>query len=182
MSRVFDRIRKSLGLPVRIAGAAYTDEWWGDVPPAHPSIEGVSIEHSGLVLRQVDLLSLDDEVASGAANPFGHEPTHPFPPDLQESPWPPKAANPFVAPAPPKEEPSADEWESMISAAKQRAAGDATRKGSDDWDAVIGRAKRAAEATAKATVKATVKAVAKVTNEAEEDWDAIIRRAKARVA
>jgi hypothetical protein len=34
MAKMVDRIRKALGIPARIQGAAYTDEWWGDVPPA----------------------------------------------------------------------------------------------------------------------------------------------------
>ena len=50
MAKMVDRIRKALGLPVRIAGAAYTDEWWGDIPPADPHavMDGIQLPYAGL--------------------------------------------------------------------------------------------------------------------------------------
>ena len=49
MAKMVDRIRKALGLKVRIAGAAYTDEWWGDIPPADPHavMDGVQLAYVG---------------------------------------------------------------------------------------------------------------------------------------
>src|SRR5262249_22697780 len=49
MAKMVDRIRKALGIPVRISGAAYTDEWWGDVPPADPHavMDGVEVAYVG---------------------------------------------------------------------------------------------------------------------------------------
>jgi len=48
MAKMVDRIRKALGIPARIQGAAYTDEWWGDVPPATSSVMyGVELAYVG---------------------------------------------------------------------------------------------------------------------------------------
>ncbi len=48
MAKMVERIRKALGIPVRIAGAAYTDEWWGDVPPAPQAVMyGVELAYVG---------------------------------------------------------------------------------------------------------------------------------------
>src|SRR5262245_6431332 len=49
MAKMTDRIRKALGMKVRIAGAAYTDEWWGDIPPADPHavMDGVQLAYVG---------------------------------------------------------------------------------------------------------------------------------------
>lgn len=48
MAKMVDRIRKALGIPARIQGAAYTDEWWGDVPPATASVMyGVELAYVG---------------------------------------------------------------------------------------------------------------------------------------
>jgi len=48
MAKMVERIRKALGFPARIQGAAYTDEWWGDVPPAPQAIlYGVELDCVG---------------------------------------------------------------------------------------------------------------------------------------
>src|SRR5215510_12153004 len=48
MAKMVDRIRKALGIPARIQGAAYTDEWWGDVPPATSAVMyGVELAYVG---------------------------------------------------------------------------------------------------------------------------------------
>jgi hypothetical protein len=48
MAKMVDRIRKALGIPVRIQGAEYTDEWWGDVPPATSAVlYGVELASAG---------------------------------------------------------------------------------------------------------------------------------------
>jgi hypothetical protein len=115
MQNVVDRIRRALGLAVRIRGAEYTDEYWGDIPAAAP-VEFMKAVHVDLAGRTLTRAADD---------------------------WdgPLKAAKARADQATVRTEPEQD-WEDVIRLAKVRAAESAALSApEEDWDALIKRAK-----------------------------------------
>ena len=189
MAKMVDRIRKALGLPVRIDGAAYTDEWWGDVPPAAPQavIDGVQLAYAGLDFSgrtpttgvpQLQFVEEEDErdweeklreaKARAAAPPAPAPKPVAVPPAKKlevkqaEMKWP-----ELKQPEPKKLEiKKLPEREPTLTGMPKARIPETPSWMEDGWSAVISRAK---EKSAKAAVAA---------GKDEEDWDAVIRRAK----
>jgi len=144
-----DRIRRAFRLPSRIPGADYTDEFWGDIPPAdpHTHINGVHVDMAGVEVRSRILtppLPALEPIAPPAPAP-GEDwdaiiraakersttlSTMPTPPQ----PVPAYAAHRMGRAAAARTTPD-EEWEQVIRSAKLKAAEE------EDWDALIRRAK-----------------------------------------
>jgi len=126
MFKVVDRVRKALGLSVRISGAIYTQEYWSEVPPAPPQeqIHGVHVDLAGFDVRSA-------------------RPTPPPLPVASVSPAAtPQLRFPPVAGAMPNN--LDEEWTEVIRQAKVRAAQGGRPEAEEDWDLAIARAKAGA--------------------------------------
>jgi hypothetical protein len=169
--RMVDRIRKALGLRVRIPGAAYSDEWWGDIPPAAPQavIAGVNMVQAGVEISHLRSIIETPPAKAPQADPDEDEwevrlrAARARTDAPEPTAWP-RAVTLHTAPsAGPTRTVRRVEIHPVGGSIKAGAA--AVRAVPDDgWDAVI--------RDAKARVAAPV-------DESEtEDWDVLIRRAK----
>jgi hypothetical protein len=156
--RFVDSLFSAIGKPRRVPGAAYTDEWWGDIPAAAPQAV-----FEGVKLRELHRLSSELAAAQPVSTPVPQE-ARPAPIlTLAATSGPsPGASTPApVAPAPVRLEQSAFEQELS----------------EPDWEAVIAAARNRGDGGQPSSAPARAPE-----EEAEADWDRMILAAKCRVA
>lgn len=129
--RLVDSLFSAIGRPRRVPGAAYSDEWWGDIPAAAPQavFEGVRLPELNRVATEL----LQDVPGSRVTTPA---------PLKAPTPVPLKAVPAPHAEAAPAELDETD-WEGLIAAAKNRAndASRAAEPDEEDWDRLLLAAK-----------------------------------------